>query len=139
MKNIFIASMMLICFGLTSCSRFEEGPKITLRTIESRLTGDWEIVKFSVNDEDQTEEYLDLIGHNYRLEIEKDGEYRTEGDNPIKGSWELGADKDDIRFQPDEEGADEESYRILRLTNKEMWLRQTQSNGDLHVIEFEKE
>lgn len=135
LKTISILALGLIL--ITSCNKYEDGPKFSLLTKKARLTGEWVIDQVTVNDADQTAAYVSFVGANYVLEIEKDGKYRTEGNYPDTGTWELGADKDDIRFLSDQAGSTEESFRILRLKNKELWLRQTQSNGDVVEIHYD--
>ncbi|MEN9999074.1 MAG: hypothetical protein RI922_2064 [Bacteroidota bacterium] len=135
-KNIFksAAILLLSVFVLSACSKYEEGPKFTLLTKKARLSGEWVIESVTYNTTDITSSYEALLGANFVLEIEKDGGYRTEGSNPDTGTWELGEDKDDIRFLSSASGATEETFRILKLKNKELWWKQTQTNGD--IIEF---
>jgi hypothetical protein len=99
-KNIFksAAILLLSVFVLSACSKYEEGPKFTLLTKKARLSGEWVIESVTYNTTDITSSYEALLGANFVLEIEKDGGYRTEGSNPDTGTWELGEDKDDIRF-----------------------------------------
>lgn len=135
-KNIFksAAILLLSIFVLSACGKYEDGPKFTLLTKKARLSGEWVVESVTYNSVDYTSSYQAFVGANYVLEIEKDGGYRTEGANPDTGKWELGEDKDDIRFKSDASGSSEETYRILKLKSKEMWWKQTQTNGD--VIEF---
>ncbi len=87
----------------------------------------------TLDGQDITQNFLQSAGQNFSLEIEKDGTYRTTGSSSEKGTWELGEDKDDIRFTPTSGSSDEESYRILRLTSTELWLRSTLPTGQIIV------
>lgn len=130
------AALIALTFVLSACSKYEDGPSFSLLTKKKRLQGEWVVESATYNDQDATAQFLAVAGSNYVLEIEKDGEYRTEGSDPDKGTWELGEDKDDIYFQSDDTNAEEVSYRILRLTNKEFWVRHTETNGDIWEIKY---
>lgn len=126
--------MLTLATLVISCGKYEEGPAFSLLTKKSRLSEEWVIEEVEYNGADVTADFKTEVGETFVLEIEKDGEYRTEGPNPDKGSWELGEDKDDIFFQSDADGSVEVSYRILRLKSKELWMKHTETNGD--IIEF---
>lgn len=131
-----IKLFVLIALVATACGKYEDGPAFSLLSKKSRLSGEWVVEKVEYNGADSTAAYVNAVGANYVLEIEKDGVYRTEGPAPDKGTWDLGEDKDDVRFLSDTEGSTEESYRILRLKKKELWMKQTQANGDLIEIHY---
>jgi hypothetical protein len=60
-RNIF--ALALIPFTVFACSRFEDGPKISLRSIKKRLLGNYKIEYFSKNGNDLTSDwnqYYDL-------------------------------------------------------------------------------
>ena len=48
MKTIrfFSLSLLVLAFVMGSCSKYEEGPILSLRTKKARLAGVWEIEKF---------------------------------------------------------------------------------------------
>ncbi|MCB0395212.1 MAG: hypothetical protein KDD36_01080 [Flavobacteriales bacterium] len=135
-RNLLIAFVAVACV-LTACKKYEEGPAFSLRSAKARLSGDWKVASFSIDGVDQTASYLATIGNNFVIDIEKDGKYRVEGSFTDEGSWELGEDGDDVRFKSDAAGSTEDSYRILKLKNKELWLKQTQTNGEVHETHFE--
>lgn len=139
MKTTFkaISVLFLGLIILSSCGKYEDGPKFSLLTKKARLCGEWVIDQVMFNDVDQTSAFQSFVGTDFVLEIEKDGKYRTEGQNPDSGTWELGEDKDDIYFLSDAQGATEIAYRILRLKNKELWLRHTDTNGDVTEIHYD--
>lgn len=128
--------MLTLAALVVSCGKYEEGPAFSLLTKKARLSGEWVVEEAEYNGVNVTSEFVAGVGANFVLEIEKDGEYRTEGPNPDKGSWELGEDKDDIFFLSDAEGSTEVSYRILRLKNKELWLKHTETNGDIIEVKY---
>jgi hypothetical protein len=137
LKNItlFVAAAAI----MTACSKYEEGPKFSLRTKKARITNEWVVEEVTYTQggttADITSDYKELAG-DYVLEIEKDGVYRTEGNYPDKGTWDMGEDGDDLYLQSDEPNSDEESFRITRLKSKELWMKQTQENGDVVYFKF---
>lgn len=135
MKKSFLAGLLVlasVAFVMPSCKKYEDGPTVSLLTKKSRLCGEWVIDKYYVNDVDQTSLYMTLVGNNFVWEIEKDGTYKQSGNGTDNGTWELGEDKDDVRFQSSAANSTEVSYRILRLKSKELWLKYTAPNGDIY-------
>lgn len=124
---------------VASCSKYEDGPAFSLLSKKERLCGDWELETALYNDVDYTASFLTFAGANYRVDIEKDGGYRIEGANPDEGTWEFGEDKDDVRFKSNNSSVGESSYRILRLKSKELWVKQTQTNGDVIELHYKSE
>jgi hypothetical protein len=124
---------MLGAVTVSSCKKYEDGPSFSLMTKKSRLSGEWSIESVTFNGTDITDAYKLAAGPNFVLEIEKDGKYSIKGNSPESGTWSLGEDKDDIRFMSSKSGATEQSYRILRLTSKEFWIKETTSNGDVYI------
>ena len=123
---------------LTSCKKYVDGPAISLRSKKARLQGDWQIDSYSVNGVDKTSELKTLYGANFRWDIEKDGHYKMSGTFTSSGTWKFGEDKDDVYFLSTDTGSVEESYRILRLANKELWLRQIETNGDTQQLKLKQ-
>lgn len=140
MKKFIIAGLIVAAgfttFTVTSCNKYEDGPKISLLTKKARLCGDWALEAYLVNDVDQTANYQTAMGANYEWDIEKDGTYKILGNFTDNGTWELGEDKDDVRFLSSTANSTEISYRILRLKSKELWLRHTASNGSTEVLKL---
>jgi hypothetical protein len=132
---IFIMATMTLTFS--SCGKYEDGPKISFASKKSRLAGDWKVEKFLYNESDQTAAYFFFNGTNATMDIEKDGKYKLIASwGTENGTWKLGEDKDDVTFTPDNSGNSANTYRILRLKSKELWWKQTQSNGDVEETHF---
>jgi predicted dithiol-disulfide oxidoreductase (DUF899 family) len=98
---------------------------------KARVTGEWELTKMSVDGEEYN---MDMT-----WTFEKDGSFASamtfEYDgvsltNDEKGEWEFSEDKETLDITVD---GDPESFEILRLSNKEMFLEL-----DDMRIEFEK-
>lgn len=140
-KNIFIllVAVMGAAFTFSSCNKYEDGPKISLLTKKARLVNTWKVENVTStssngNVTDLTSLYSDLV-----LTIKKDETYTiTWGSSSDAGTWELGGDKDDIRFMSSQPNSTEMSYRILKLKSKELWWKHTEPNGTItetHYIE----
>ena len=79
--NLFklIILTLISCF-LFSCSKYEDGPGISLRTKKARLTGTWEIAKINGQNPDLFEDW--------EFEFEKNGDFnelRTSVDSVFLG------------------------------------------------------
>lgn len=123
---------------LTSCKKYEDGPAFSLLTKKARLTGDWKIDNYTVNGDDQTDLLKGLFGENFVWSIKKDGTYKMGGNLNETGKWKFGEDKDDVTFTPDDSSQDPETDRILRLKSKELWLKHTESNGDVEILKLKR-
>ncbi len=117
---------------LDSCKKYEEGPAFSLRTKKARLTGDWKIASVTNDGNDITSSF----NSNFEWDIEGDGAYTVKaagsGTNTanLSGKWKFGEDKDDVYFTDGTTGS-EVSYRITRLKNTELWMKNTASNGSV--------
>lgn len=139
MKTLLKLTLIItVLFTLTTgCNKYEEGPKFSLLTKKARISGEWKIQNVTVNGTDVTSTVNTFLGANYVLDIEKDGGYKESGLFPDTGKWKFGEDKDDVYLTSDVAGSKEEAFRILRLKNKELWLRSTATNGDQTIIKYE--
>ena len=128
------AIAVIASFTFASCGKYEEGPKISLRSKKARLCGDWTLEKYTYDGVDMTSS----IGGTVMVDIEKDGGYKStfNGNVTEEGKWELGEDKDDVFMTSNDTGAVKESYRILKLKNKEMVLKHTESTGKVSEFEY---
>lgn len=110
-----------------SCGKYEEGPKFTLLTKKMRLVGDWDAKEFVYDSGTTIADNSDDI-----LTFEKDGTARYSlGSFSFSGTWEFTSDKEKIRTVYS--GSTGE-VTILRLTNKELWLR---GDGDNYYVRYE--
>lgn len=125
-----MAFACLIAIALPSCKKYVDGPKFSLLSKKARVCNDWKVEFYSYNDVDGTSAFLALAG-DYKISIERNGDYTISGNFADAGTWELGEDGDDIMFTSKTAGVNMVSCRILRLKNKELWWRKVESNGDL--------
>ncbi|MDD4149455.1 MAG: hypothetical protein PHE33_05450 [Bacteroidales bacterium] len=138
--KVFI--LILVMFGLTfsSCKKYEDGPAISFKSKNARLTGEWKLVAYS-NEETSssgtsTESYNGTTmttsdgsySYSYTLIIDKDGTYNSKStyenhsyEDTKYWSWFNGTtSKEQIILDGD-------IYNIKQLKNKELILEQTYS------------
>ena len=119
MKTIKLTTLILaaaLVFGSTSC-KYEEGPGLSLRTKTARVAGEWTIEKIIYAD--GTED-TDNDGTTYSFDKDGTGKISFTGGS-IDFNWELVDSKEKIKIDIDGLGSTNET--ILRLTNKEMWVK----------------
>ncbi len=130
-RMVAVVSIVGALYLSSGCGKYEEGPELSLMSKKARVTGEWELTKMSVDGEEYN---MDMT-----WTFEKDGSFASamtfEYDgvsltNDEKGEWEFSEDKEELDIEID---GDVESYEILRLSNKELFLE----IDDMRV-EFEK-
>ncbi|MGM0480270.1 MAG: lipocalin-like domain-containing protein [Bacteroidota bacterium] len=117
-NTLFLAATVITVLNFQSCSKYEEGPKFSLRTKKARLTGDWEVVRVG----NQTPP----AGYSIEMEFDKDGDltfsYAYGGyAYSYGGEWEFSSDKEELEVQLDGE-TQINTWEILRLKNDELWF-----------------
>ncbi|HBS86743.1 MAG: hypothetical protein A2W91_11995 [Bacteroidetes bacterium GWF2_38_335] len=114
--SLLIIGIILI---ISACQKYEEGPKISLRSPEKRLCQSW-ILEKTVYD-DGTEVPSSSI---YTIDDDGSMLIEADGDNTRTG-WQLTNEVDFMMGG--------ENYLVLRLTNNEMRLKHKE---DLFVLHF---
>lgn len=124
-----------LAFALPSCKKYDDGPWLSLRSKKARIANVWKIESATRDGADVTSDY-----DQYDLDLKKDGgatltaHYvfaNTSYAISTSGTWELINDKEDIRFDYDDNNSDE-TYHILRLKEKEFWIRD--GGLELHLM-----
>lgn len=123
MKKLAIAFLFL---GLvfSSCKKYVDGPKISLRTHTQRLTGNWTIEAATYNGND----IMSLFKTSEKMVFLHSKRWGYDGDY---GTWSLGEDGDDVTLTSDFSGTQPKAYRILRLMNTSLWLKYTDPSGNI--------
>lgn len=131
-KKLAYASLAgVAALSVTSCGKYEDGPKFSLLTKKTRVAGDWDVKSIGSQ----------VLGNGYGLTMsfDKDGSLKytyTYGTSSYSyaGSWDFSSDKENIVVNIDG-GID--TLEIKRLTNKEMWLDDDYSavDGDIWKLE----
>ena len=117
MKTIKILSLTLLAmtFVLGSCSKYEEGPALSLRTKKARVANTWETDYYVSEDGTQTQDQGDGT-----IEYTKDGKVSYNyGSISVSGTWEFNDDKTEIETTIENSTS---SSTIIKLKNDEMWL-----------------
>ncbi|HLW29681.1 MAG TPA: glycoside hydrolase family 43 C-terminal domain-containing protein [Brumimicrobium sp.] len=132
MKNgikLFVSILTLV-FVLSACNKYEEGPKFSLLTKKARITGTWELEKTVSSN--GTVEYNNDEGD---IVINKDGSYvLTVNGFGVSGDWKFVKDKEYISVTVTILGNTKvDEFQILRLKNKELWLKDSEGKVAYYV------
>lgn len=135
---LFCALLLSLPILFSSCKKYEDGPMISLLTKKSRLCGEWKLESYTLNDSDLTSAFQLARGSDYVLTISKDETYKEKGNFSDEGTWKFRDNKEAFFRISSKPGAFENTYKILRLKNKSLWIKQTASNGDIAVIKYKQ-
>jgi hypothetical protein len=146
MKNTILLMLVgFIVLGMnSSCRKYEEGPNISLRTKKARVTNNWRVESAEVNGIEQSQDpFWTKQKHYFR----RNGDYTVTIVDPntlqaenINGSWKLYDGDRKIALTLKRANAGQDSvvdYNILKLYNKQMWIRRTDNSVELHFAETE--
>ena len=121
---------------LSACKKYEDGPLISFASKQSRISNDWRVEKAIDNGTEVTgsfdkyeitlrkNETASLTAHYTFLGVAY--EFNTQG------TWSLEDHKEMIKVDYENDEADA-NYYILRLKEKELWVRQEGTNLELHL------
>jgi hypothetical protein len=141
MNRIIAFSLLLLLTTLISCQKYEDGPAISFRSAETRVTNDWQVLLISKNDIEITSDY-EYIHMNFKAnglfewfyKLSGDPtEYKFEGKDP---RWEMATLNSQIKVTYFDEavGADRLLYfEIFRLTSDELWVNYIE-DGDRYSL-----
>ena len=115
--KLSVFAILAFMFTLSSCSKYEDGPSVSLRTKTARLTGEWNIVKIDNIAASSVDEF-------FIIEFQKDGgfvfTYSSFGfQDVMTGSWDWSSSKESVTVILD---GSSEVWNITRLTNDELWF-----------------
>jgi hypothetical protein len=134
--TILLTLALLGSIGLSSCSKYEDGPAFSLRSKKDRITNTWRVERATNGGSDVTGAF-----NQYELEMLSSGaaslaalytlgiltfEFQT------NGTWSLTNNNEDLRLDFDNNAADK-TYEILRLMKDELWLREKGGSLELHL------
>lgn len=139
MKPINTTLMLMLAgmFMLPSCKKYEDGPALSLRSKKARIANEWQIERVYEKGSDVTNDFDE-----YTLDLTKDNSatltytYRNAGFTiqlSTRGTWALVDDKENLRLDFDNNDSDG-NFRILRLKEKELWLREMGGDTELHLM-----
>jgi len=134
--TLLLALAILGSIGLSSCSKYEDGPILSLRSKEERIANTWRVEKAMENGSDVTGSF-----EQYRLDLRTNNaaslaaRYTLGGltfEFETNGTWSLDNDNEDLRLDFENDAADK-TYEILRLKEDELWLREKGGNLELQL------
>lgn len=150
----YILLFLLVVFCISDCKKYPDGPRISLLTKMCRITGVWDVEYYEVDGIDSTS-YILNSPYYYRLYFQR-GHKSCIGDgfSPLDlifvnknisagcAGWGLSRSKEilgiDIAFStagfhPLGGAWKDSSWEIQRLTNKELWLKQSSTKYYPHI------
>ncbi|MHB1277013.1 MAG: lipocalin family protein [Bacteroidia bacterium] len=128
----------LVPIVLSACNKYEDGPDISLIPRTDRMANTWIFAYAESNGEnvsDQFDQYE--LYMNTENEAQLDATYvifGTSYQTSTSGTWAFTNDQQNLLLDFDDDAQDNE-YEILRLANKELWLRDLDQDLELHLLE----
>ncbi|HPM40648.1 MAG TPA: lipocalin family protein [Bacteroidales bacterium] len=137
--NVILLTVLASILMLTSCSPYEEGPAISLRSRTERLCNEWRLTRLYINGTEQT---LSSFDQQTTLEFKDNGtvnySYAVMDSTAIvitgSGTWEFNDDQTEVftTITYTLGGTEKDTFKILRLKEEELWL---ENNEDGDVVE----
>src|ERR1051326_8081433 len=122
--KITLGLAVMAMVEMTACSKYPEGPKLSLRSKTSRLAGDWKLSKYLKNGTDITSQVLGS-GDMMTVSITKDGKWTssyTSGSFTFtsNGTWEFVEKKEKLKMVTDgSTDTDGDTTTIVKLKRSE--------------------
>jgi hypothetical protein len=140
-RNILVVAVIITAFVLGSCGKYEEGPAFSLKSKKARLAGTWQIEKVLENGKEVPLEEGDDLNMTWTFEKDGTGKVNlTFGQSySMDMEWKFSDNKEELQMRTKfgSEWSEWESMEILRLTNKEFWGKNTNTeDGETVVIEM---
>jgi hypothetical protein len=141
MKKLSILFAAFAVVFLASCGKYEDGPGFSLRSKKARLVGTWVVEEAIQGSTDITGDITN--GGTVELTFDKDGVFTYAYDyvifgvpasGSITGTWDFSDDKSELVITNG--SGDSNSAKILRLTNSELWLEESDSNGGTYEVHY---
>lgn len=141
--NVILLTVVASVLMLTSCSPYEEGPAISLRSRTERLCNEWRLTRLYLNGTEQT---LSSFDQQTTLEFKDNGtvnySYAVMDSTAIvitgSGTWEFNDDQTEVitKITYVLGGTETDTFKILRLKEEELWLENNQ-DGDVVETHYE--
>ncbi|MFN5415588.1 MAG: hypothetical protein ACK5B9_00925 [Flavobacteriia bacterium] len=113
---IIILGLAIILPTLSSCSKYENGPALSLRSKSERVANTWKVDNYKINGDDVTS----LVTSYYEI-FSKDGNYSYSWSlfNGV-GKWEFQNNSKEIKLTGNDDHSSRTLY-ILKLEENEFW------------------
>jgi hypothetical protein len=150
MKQLALLILVLCaCILFTECKKYPEGPAISLRSKKERLANTWKLDAIISDGVDSTS-YFTQYYKDYTLALTKNGSYTISYyvavpnfgniSNTESGKWAFASQKEEILVTPTSVAIGAlpvpSTYQILKLYEKELWLRNFYGNGKAKEYHF---
>ncbi len=145
-RNILaILGVCLIAVVLSSCSKYEQGPGMSFRSKTKRLANSWRIQSVTVNGVERANDPFFAKQKHY---IYESGSYNVTIIDPltlvaenVNGTWELYDDDKKLAVtRTNVNGVTDsvDEYHILKLKEKDLWLRTIDNTIEYHFTPFDE-
>ncbi|MCO5260289.1 MAG: hypothetical protein M9916_09115 [Crocinitomicaceae bacterium] len=135
MKKVNLLLFVAFLFVLGACTKYEEGPKVSLLTAKTRLVRHWVIETYEIDGVNQA------INQNTSLEMDfyKDNTFKRTWvifgfQAPEEGTWAFMDGKKKILLTKKDGGM--ELYTVVMLTKNELKAKFTDENNKTHAYYF---
>jgi hypothetical protein len=134
--KVAILFTVLLFLALTSCNKYEDGPVLSFVSRNERIANTWKMDKALDNGVDVTSSY-----DRYIVTLTKSGSasltahftlLSLEYDYVTNGTWNFTSNDDKLELNYENDLVDA-TYVILKLKEKELWLRQENTELELHL------
>ncbi len=147
MRKHFFHSLIVLLAAttvFTACRKYEEGPNISLRRKEARVTNNWRIQSAMLNG---VEVSVDPYWAKQKHYMYRNGDYVVTIIDPVtlearnlQGKWTLYDNDRKIALTTKNFSGNIDStndFNILKLYENDMWIRKTDNSLELHMVPFE--
>ena len=137
MKKVILSVFVIISCMASSCKKYDDGPAISLRSKSERIANNWRVEKAIDNGNDVSGNF-----DRYDVSFTKSGDASLtaqysflgiEYNYTTTGKWRFESDTEKLVVDYEDNSADA-TYFILRLKEKELWVRQENTNLELHLV-----
>ena len=141
---VFILGLCGSLIFLEGCKKYPEGPAISLRSKKERVANTWKLDKLLSGGVDSTAYFTNYF-NDYTVVLSRSGSYTisytimsfgvTE-----TGDWSFSSDKEDLQITPKATSygtvPSTSVLQIIKLYEKELWLRSFYGNGAAREYHF---
>ena len=114
LSTIFVLTLVITLIG---CSKYEDGPAISLRSKKARLVNKWKLEKIYLDGKEQLVQGIPPSEADVWVEFKKDDSF--ENFFGINGKWEFDSSKEHIKLMDDDSNLIHE-LRIIKLKENEL-------------------
>lgn len=145
-KIIYYSFVIILVFFSTSCSKYDEGPTLSFKSPEKRITGKWLLDKYYVNDNLVNLNELGIEKWEKTFNADSSGMQTIKliGFEPVNEDFEWQFDDKKLNFRErfktsDNQWTDFTKYKkILRLSSSDLWYIEMQGDDEIKYFFVKK-